>query len=55
MIDIICREGYGSCKVCARLKIMRYPKRTSGQQSASSCGKTLTRERYWPLLGVKSG
>jgi len=50
------REGYDSCKVCAQIKIMiLYLKRTPGQQRASSCGKTLTGERYWPLLGVKSG
>jgi len=50
------REGYGSCKVCAQIKKMTlYLRRTPGQQRASSCGKTLTGERYWPLLGVKSG
>jgi len=49
-------EGYGSCKVCAQIKIMSlYLKRIPGQQRASSCGKTLTGERYWPLLGVKNG
>jgi len=56
MIDFLNREGYDSCKVCAQINIMRlYLKRTSGQQRASSCGKTLTRERYWPSLGVKNG
>ena len=49
-------EGYDSCKVCAQIKILFLNlKRTPGQQRASSCGKTLTGERYWPLLGVKSG
>jgi len=56
MRDLKSREGYGSCKVCARIKIMiLYFKRTPGQQRASSCGKTLTGERYSSLLGVKSG
>ena len=50
------REGYDSCKVRARTRIMLLClRRTPGQQRASSCGKTLTGERYWPLLGVKSG
>jgi len=49
-------EGYDSCKVCARVKKMPvHSKRTPGQQRASSCGKTLTGKRYWPLLGVKCG
>jgi len=49
-------EDYGSCKVCAQVKIMTlHLKRTPGQQRASSCGKTLTGERYWSLLGVKNG
>ena len=56
MNDPLDREGYDSCKVLSRVKIMLlYPKRTPGQQRASSCGKTLTGERYWSLLGVKSG
>jgi len=56
MRDFISREGYDSCKVCAGVKIMILNlKRTSGQQRASSCGKTLTRKRYPSLLGVKSG
>jgi hypothetical protein len=56
MKDSLNQEGYGSCKVRAQVKKMiLYLKRTPGQQRASSCGKTLTGERYWPLLGVKSG
>jgi len=49
-------EGYDSCKVRAQVrKMLLHLKRTPGQQRASSCGKTLTGKRYWPLLGVKSG
>ena len=56
MIDSKNREGYDSCKVCSQIKTMiLYLKRTPGQQRASSCGKTLTGERYWSLLGVKCG
>jgi len=56
MSDSLNREGYDSCKVRARvIKMILHLKRTPGQQRASSCGKTLTGERYWPLLGVKSG
>jgi len=56
MKDSLNHEGYDSCKVCAWVKIMLlHLRRTPGQQRASSCGKTLTGERYWPLLGVKSG
>ena len=56
MIDSKNREGYDSCKVCARVRMMSvHLRRTPGQQRASSCGKTLTGERYWPLLGVKNG
>jgi hypothetical protein len=56
MINSMNWEGYGSCKVCAQIKKMfLYLRRTPGQQRASSCGKTLTGERYWSLLGVKYG
>jgi len=56
MKDSLNREGYGSCKVCTKVKMLTlYYLRTPGQQRASSCGKTLTGKRYWPLLGVKSG
>jgi len=56
MIDSMSREGYGSCKICPRVKMMPlHSKRTPGQQRASSCGKTLTGKRYWSLLDVKSG
>jgi len=56
MIDSMNRENYESCKVWPQIKkMLLHLKRTSGQQRASSCGKTLTRERYWSLLGVKNG
>jgi len=55
MINSMNYEDYESCKVCPQIKkMLLYLKRTSGQQRASSCGKTLTRKRYWSLLGVKS-
>jgi len=47
-------EDYDSCKVCSQIKKMILClRRIPGQQRASSCGKTLTGERYWSLLGVK--
>jgi len=56
MNDLENQEGYDSCKVCAKVKIMILNlRRTPGQQRASSCGKTLTEKRYSSLLGVKGG
>ncbi len=56
MNDLLNHEDYDSCKVFSKINIMILNlKRTSGQQRASSCGKTLTRKRYWSLLGVKNG
>jgi len=47
MIDSSNREGYDSCKVCAKVKkLILNLRRIPGQQRASSCGKTLTGERY---------
>jgi len=54
MKDLKIVKAMIAVKFNRKLKTCLHLKRTSGQQRASSCGKTLTRKRYWPLLGVKS-